>query len=219
VAAAMAFRIACYGLMVWMMLWSERRSAPTLPDALLSLIPYQPWVDQANYSIWLLAYVPVSVTFFFADIKRFTRYLVTAGLLALVRGVCIMSTGLGPVNGHDVNAGQDLLTWSHFWQIADPVKFFSGSARIYLTKDLFFSGHTATTFLLLLYVWRYRRMRAAMILAHVVVVASVFASHLHYTIDVLGAYFATISVFVLREGQLGAAVPRELRDPAAPMKS
>ena len=49
---------------------------------------------------------------------------------------------------------------------------------MYLTKDLFFSGHTSTTLLLLLYVWRYPGLRAAMVAAHVLVVMSVFFAHL-----------------------------------------
>jgi membrane-associated phospholipid phosphatase len=70
----------------------------------------------------------------------------------------------------------------------------------YLTKDLFFSGHTATTFLLLLYVWPWRRLRAAALAGHVLVVASVFLAHLHYTIDVAGAYAIAFAIFALREG-------------------
>jgi hypothetical protein len=50
-----------------------------------------------------------------------------------------------------------------------------------------------------LYVWRYPRLRQAMLLAHALVVASVFLAHLHYTIDVIGAYAITFSLFCLRE--------------------
>jgi membrane-associated phospholipid phosphatase len=75
---------------------------------------------------------------------------------------------------------------------------------VYLTKDLFFSGHTATTLLLLLYAWRDPPLRWAMLVGHVAVVASVFFSHLHYTIDVVGAYAITFSLFVLREADVRA---------------
>jgi len=83
----------------------------------------------------------------------------------------------------------------------NPLAFFtpSAGARLYLTKDLFFSGHTSSTFLLLLYVWRYRVLRWWMLTGHVLVVASIFFSHLHYTIDVIGAYAITFSLFALRE--------------------
>ncbi len=70
----------------------------------------------------------------------------------------------------------------------------------YLTKDLFFSGHTATTFLLVLYLWRFPRLRAPALAGHVLVVASVFLSHLHYAIDVAGAYAVAFAIFALREG-------------------
>jgi hypothetical protein len=78
----------------------------------------------------------------------------------------------------------------------------SNVPHTYLTKDLFFSGHTATTLLLLLYVWRYPRLRAWMLVGHLLVVVSVFLAHLHYTIDVVGAYAVTFSLFVLCEGEL-----------------
>ncbi|MBM4380479.1 MAG: hypothetical protein FJ086_14485, partial [Deltaproteobacteria bacterium] len=45
-------------------------------------------------------------------------------------------------------------------------------------------------------------LRWPMLAGHVVVVASVFLSHLHYTIDVVGAYALTFSLFVLREGDV-----------------
>jgi membrane-associated phospholipid phosphatase len=70
----------------------------------------------------------------------------------------------------------------------------------YLTKDLFFSGHTATTFLLALYLWRFPRARLLAVLGHVLVVLSVLFSHLHYGIDVVGGYAVALAVFALREG-------------------
>ncbi len=44
------------------------------------------------------------------------------------------------------------------------------------------------------------RLRAPAIAAHVLVVASVFLAHLHYAIDVAGAYAVTFALFALREG-------------------
>ena len=198
------FRWGCFLAMTWMALWAEARPAPHLPDALVDAVPYVPWVDRLNYVAWVLAYVPVALGLLWEDAPRFVRYMVTAGWLALLRGACILATGLGPVRGPDVNAGMDAATrWQAFLEIASPVGVFGrDSAHVYLTKDLFFSGHTATTFLLLLYAWRNPRLRWPMLAGHVVVVASVFLSHLHYTIDVVGAYALTFSLFVLREGNV-----------------
>lgn len=191
--------------MVWLALWAEARPAPSLPDWVLQHVPYVPWVDRWNYFIWLLAYLPVGLTLLRVDGARFIRYMVSSGLLSLVRGVCIAVTGLGPVNGVDVHAGlDDAARSAAFWRLITPFGFFNpeGGAQVSLTKDLFFSGHVSTTFLLLLYVWRFKTLRMIMIFMHIVVVVTVFMAHLHYTIDVIGAYAITLSLFVTRERQL-----------------
>ncbi len=213
---ALAFRLAAYDAMLFLALYAEARAAPTLPDPVIAWVPYVDVVARYNYLLWLLAYVPVALVLLFRDGDRFIRYMVTAGVLALVRGVCIVATGLGPVHGPDVHAGMsDAQRWSAFLRLITPFGFFdpSGGAGVSLTKDLFFSGHTATTFLLLLYVWRWKDLRAVTLAAHVLVVASVFLAHLHYTIDVIGAYAVTFSIFVLREGDVKALLSRFQNDP------
>jgi hypothetical protein len=210
VGAALTVRLACYMAMVWLALWAEARPAPSLPDAVLAVVPYNSWVDRYNYVLWLVAYTPIALALLFADVHRFVRYSVTSGLMALIRGLCLTVTGLGPVRGADLHAGlTDAQRWQAFLELSTPFGFFApdGGARIYLTKDLFFSGHTATTLLLLLYVWRWPALRWPMLAAHLLVVASVFAAHLHYTIDVIGAYAVGLSLFALREGRLGAGAP------------
>ena len=206
VALSFAFRFGCYAVMLWLVLWSEARPAPALPDLVLGVVPYVAWVDGNNYLLWLFAYVPVGLWLLRANAERFIRYMVSAGLLAVIRGLCIAATGLGPVHGADVNAGlSSQARWTAFGQLVNPFNFFApgaAAAKVYLTKDLFFSGHTGTTFLLLLYVWRYPTLRKLMLVGHVLVVASLFLAHLHYTIDVIGAYAITFSLFVLREGKV-----------------
>lgn len=200
--ASFGFRYVCYAVMVWLALWAEARPAPTLPDVLVEAVPYVPWVDRYNYLVWLAAYVPIAALFFIADGARFVRYMVTSGFIALVRGVCIVVTGLGPVDGVERHLSMDFdARWSAFVRLMTPAFFApDGGARVSLTKDLFFSGHTATTFLLLLYVWPIRWLRWPMLATHVIVVSTVFFAHLHYTIDVIGAYAITFSIFAIREG-------------------
>jgi PAP2 superfamily C-terminal len=187
---------------LWLALLAEGRAAPTLFDAVLDVTPYVTWLARYNYLLWLAAYVPVSLWFLKTDAERFIRYMYLAGTVAFLRGVCIVVTGLGPIYGPDQHVGLTLAQRTHaFWDLLNPFAFFapSAGARLYLTKDLFFSGHTSSTFLLLLYVWPYRWLRWWMLTGHVLVVASVFFSHLHYTIDVIGAYAVTFSLFALRE--------------------
>ncbi len=64
-----------------------------------------------------------------------------------------------------------------------------------LTKDLFFSGHTAT--LLILFLVAEKGVYKYFLLAAIILVAVfVIIQHVHYTIDVLAALFITSSCFI-----------------------
>ncbi|BDG04034.1 sphingomyelin synthase family protein [Anaeromyxobacter oryzae] len=202
VAGALLFRAGCYVAMTAAALWNELRPAPTLPDLVLAHVPFVEAVARTNYVLWLVLYLPVAGLLLWESPRRFVRYTVTGGLVSLVRGATIALTGLGapdPAHAGPGIAGHDPL--QALAELVSPWQVFAHDAmRAYLTKDLFFSGHTATTFLLLLYVWPHRRLRALALAGHVLVVASVFLAHLHYAIDVAGAYAVTFALFALREG-------------------
>ncbi len=205
IGVALGFRYLCWVAMMAMALYAEGRPAPHLPDLIIDRLPYEAAVDRYNHYILALSYLPVSVALLFVSPERFCRYNLTAGLLSLSRGLCIAATGLGPVQGADVHAqmfaSHPERYFQALWELSSPGGLLlRDAAHVYMTKDLFFSGHTASTFLLLLYVWRYPRLRLCMLLGHLVVVATVFLAHLHYTIDVLGAYAIAFSLFVLRQG-------------------
>jgi hypothetical protein len=205
IARALGFRYLCWVAMMALALYAEGRPAPHLPDVVLDRLPYQELVDRYNHYVLALAYVPMGFALLFVNPARFCRYNVSAGLLSVLRGVCIALTGLGPVRGPDVHAGMFEKDPGRYLvalrELSTPGGLLVRNAEhVYLTKDLFFSGHTAATFLLLLYIWPHRRLRVVMLVGHVVVVASVFLSHLHYSIDVIGAYAMAFSVYVLREG-------------------
>lgn len=219
VVGVLFLRYACHSVMLLMALAAERRPAPTVPDTLLEWIPRIQWVDRYNYHIWLLCYVPLAVVLGFRHLGLFLRYMVAGAIISILRGLCILTTGLGPVHGSDVNAHAP---WSQIvdaWvQLINPLSTLMGqAAHIHLTKDLYFSGHTATTFLLLLYCWRDPLLRPWALAGHVVVVATVFFSHLHYTIDVIGAWTITFSVYCLFEwrARTGPSTP-DHRPPAPP---
>ncbi len=204
-AAAVLFRYLCFVAMIALSLLAESRPAPHLPDLLIDRIPYFPSVDRYNYWLLALGYVPMAVLLLWRAPARFCRYCVSAGVLSVVRGVCIVVTGLGPVRGPDLHAGMfdrdPSLFWRALLEMSSPIgTLLRDAPHVYLTKDLFFSGHTAATGLLLLYVWPYASLRYPMLVAHIAVVASVFLAHLHYTIDVLGAYAMALALFAVREG-------------------
>lgn len=70
--------------------------------------------------------------------------------------------------------------------------FFDG---IFTGNDLFFSGHTGLPFLLALMFWEYKTHRAIFLGFSILFAIVVLMGHIHYSIDVLSAYFITYGIF------------------------
>jgi hypothetical protein len=66
---------------------------------------------------------------------------------------------------------------------------------IFTGNDLFFSGHTGLPFLLALMFWDNKKMRFLFLGFSVLFAVVVLLGHIHYSIDVLSAYFITYSIF------------------------
>lgn len=205
---AVSILVRCIGFIVMMAfaLYAEGRPAPHLPDLVIDHLPYVETAARYNHYLLALSYIPLSLALLATEPRRFCRYNITAGCLSALRGVSIVVTGLGPVHGADVHAGMfdgpggGARYLSALWELCTPGGLLLRGGGLYLGKDLYFSGHTSATFLLLLYVWPHRGLRIYALIGHVLVVSSVFLSHLHYTIDVIGAYAAALSIYALREG-------------------
>lgn len=75
----------------------------------------------------------------------------------------------------------------------DPFVEFFGTGKT-LTKDLFFSGHTATLFILFLTADD-RLFRGIFLLSTILVAISVLMQHVHYSIDVFSAIFFTYACY------------------------
>ena len=75
--------------------------------------------------------------------------------------------------------------------------FFSKEAfnGIFTGNDLFFSGHTGLPFLLALMFWKDTFMRYTFLFFSGMFATVVLLGHIHYTIDVLAAFFITYSIF------------------------
>lgn len=65
--------------------------------------------------------------------------------------------------------------------------------------DLFFSAHTGLPFLLALIFWEKFYARIIFLFFSFVAGASVLFAHLHYSIDVAGAFFITHSIFMIAQ--------------------
>ncbi|MCK7526581.1 MAG: sphingomyelin synthase family protein [Ignavibacteriales bacterium] len=77
----------------------------------------------------------------------------------------------------------------------DPLVEFFGTGQT-LTKDLFFSGHTATLFILFL-VSENKIIKSVFLISTIVVAISVILQHVHYSIDVFAAVFFTYACYKL----------------------
>jgi hypothetical protein len=208
-AAAMVFRYLCHSLMLIPVLLNELRPAPTVPDLLLQIVPRLDWLAHINYYLWIACYFPPAFYLLWRDRRLFARFILIDGAISLTRGLMIPMTGLGPPFGADANALRPFDLWPTWWKLVDPVRaLFGDAAGIYLTKDMFFSGHVATTFLLYLFSRKLGRREARVFLAlHLFSLLVVLFSHLHYTIDVIGAYAVTFTLFTLGEPWLRRRFP------------
>lgn len=97
--------------------------------------------------------------------------------------------------------------------LRDPFVQYFGTGQV-LTKDLFFSGHTATMFLLYLLAPT-RRLRTLFLVCTFAVGFAVFIQQAHYAVDVLAAPFFAYGAFrlvlLLREKAVGLPMPERPR--------
>jgi hypothetical protein len=77
--------------------------------------------------------------------------------------------------------------------LQDPFVQYLGTGKL-LTKDLFFSGHTSTLFLLFLTA-RGARLKAIFLVCTAGVAISVLVQHVHYTVDVFVAPFFAYAAY------------------------
>ena len=102
-------------------------------------------------------------------------------LFTLIRSVFVSLTHISPFPTH-------VIITSAFFNREVFYGIFSGN-------DLFFSGHTGVPFLLALIFWEQKSLRITFLCFSVLFGLVVLLGHLHYSIDVLSAFFITYSIF------------------------
>jgi hypothetical protein len=151
------------------LVWVEERSGARLSDPLLFAIPPR------NRAWLIFATLYLALVFGLAVLAFHPRAMVIgvqAYVVMLLSRICVMYfTPLDPP--------ADMIA------LRDPIIEIMGTGRI-LTRDLFFSGHTATLVLLLLAV-PCRRFKPVLLAGAIAVAIGVLWQHVHYTVDVLVA--------------------------------
>jgi len=116
----------------------------------------------------------------FSEPKRIPFILKNIALFVLIRSVFITLTHIGPFPDRiDVN-----------YSIRAIKDFTFGG-------DLFFSAHTGLPFLMALVFWQKKMIRFLFIAIAILFGIVVLMGHLHYSIDVLAAFFITYSIYHL----------------------
>jgi membrane-associated phospholipid phosphatase len=147
----------------------ESRDGANLSDPFLNL--FNP-IDLTWTTFGLIYFSVIVALISIIDKPRYMFFaLQTYGLMLLFRLTVMYFTPL--------NAPEKLIP------LHDPFVQMFGSGVI-LTKDLFFSGHTATMFILFLIV-RNLKLKALFLITTFLVGLAVLLQHVHYTVDVLAA--------------------------------
>lgn len=155
--------------------YATERASNSVTDIILSNFPVFD-VD------WIFIYGPILffvavVALIIIEPKWMPFTLKSIALFVLVRAFFITLTHLGP--------------------FPDQIRFSSNFILNKLTfgGDLFFSGHTGLPFLMALIFWKFRSLRLIFLAISFIFGASVLLGHIHYSIDVVSAFFITYTIY------------------------
>jgi hypothetical protein len=150
----------------------EERPGVVLPDPLLELVSPR----DLTWLAFALIYAAIlsALVLLARRPRRLVQALQAYAIMAWVRMAVMWVTPLDPP--------------PRMILLEDPLVQGLGGASRALTRDLFFSGHTSTLFLVFLAVPG-RRARPFFLACTAAVGAAVLAQHVHYAVDVLAAPF------------------------------
>lgn len=116
------------------------------------------------------------------DPKKIPFWLKAVALFTTIRSLFITLTHIGPFPDHVLVDAFSLNSGINF-------SIFSSGA------DLFFSGHTGLPYLTALLFWDNARIRTFCLASSIFFAIVVLLGHLHYSIDVMSAFFITYTIY------------------------
>ncbi len=159
----------------------ELRKGIYLNDILLNNIPAVDFSIPIFIIIWSTALLLINRILKSPDL--FLQFLLSFLLLSISRIITISLFSLEPPNG--------------LIAIKDPISsIFYGGKEVFIRKDLFYSGHTATQILMFL---SFNKKSDKIItgLSSILIAVMVLFQHVHYTIDVIAAIPFAYVVYLL----------------------
>jgi hypothetical protein len=130
-----------------------------------------------HVSILLLVWATVYMIFI--EPEKIPFVLLAFSLFMIIRSACISFTHIGVPTDH--------------------IQPLTENSVFLFQNDLFFSAHTGAPFLGALIVWKKKYIRITLLLISVLMAFTVLAMRLHYSIDIIGAYFISYGIFHLAE--------------------
>lgn len=153
----------------------EARPGIVLNDLLLLHLPAK------DFSLLIFLFVwSTSILIIIRSVQQPAIFLLALGMLIVITLCRIVTISVLPL---DAPIG--------LIPLSDPLTNLTyGGSQIFITKDLFFSGHTSNLFMFYLCLQKKRDKQFALF-ATLMVGMLVLVQHVHYTIDVAGAFIFT----------------------------
>lgn len=189
-AAALAAALAGFGLIGR---WRDALTFPAGRDVLVACLPRLALPGLLSYGFLALNAAAIAYAWS-GERRRLPFFLACLALFVAIRAVFVGLCPYGPLPG-----ARPIYT--------GPLSWLRGVNEF--DSELFFSGHAAVPYLYGLLASR-RRASWAFFAASALMAAGVLVTRNHYTIDVLGAYFITYSIW-----RLAARLFARLDPPAA----
>ena len=159
--------------------YTARSASESVTDIILSNTRVY---DVSGIFIWgAVILLVIGVAVCLARVNYLPFAMKSVALFTLIRSLFVTLTHISPFPS-------SVLISSDFFKHT----FFTG---IFNGYDLFFSGHTGLPFLLALMFWDNKKLRFLFLGFSILFAVIVLLGHLHYSIDVLAAYFITYSIF------------------------